>query len=199
MAILGGKEMSSVAPALKLFGILFILTGLIYPLSVMILATTAFPHQAHGSLLYREDGTPIGSELIGQNFTLPRYFQSRPSETSGSPYNAAQSGGSNLGPTNPVLLERVAMRIRSLEDFGIVGPIPSDLVTASASGLDPHLSQDAALLQVSVIARARGMSEEELRDLVIAETVWNPFPFAQPYVNILELNRALDDRVGGGP
>lgn len=180
-----------------MFGILFILTGLIYPLTIMVIATTAFPHQAHGSRILHEDGTTVGSELIGQNFSLPRYFQGRPSDTPGAPYNASSSGGSNLGPTNPLLLTRVASRLKVLDDLGITGPVPSDLVTASGSGLDPHLSLEAALLQVPVVAREREVPEDQVRDLVLAIAVRNPLPFAQPYVNILFLNRAMDEKFGG--
>ncbi|MDD1672462.1 MAG: potassium-transporting ATPase subunit KdpC, partial [Methanomicrobiales archaeon] len=184
--------MHSISTAVKLFGILFILTGIIYPIIIMLVATTAFPYQAHGSLITSNDGTIIGSELIGQNFSLPRYFQSRPSATLGSAYNAASSGGSNLGPTNPVLLEQVAVRIRLLQDRGIRDPIPSDLVTASASGLDPHISLEAALIQVPVVARERVLREDVVMELVLSEVEWNSFPFTQPYVNVLSLNRALD-------
>jgi K+-transporting ATPase ATPase C chain len=188
--------MNSLATAAKLFAIFFILTGLIYPLTIMVIATTAFPYQAHGSLIVEPDGTMVGSALIGQNFSLPRYFQGRPSATSDAPYNAASSGGSNLGPTNPLLLSEVAERIMTLRDLGISGPIPSDLVTTSASGLDPHLSLDAALLQVPLVARERNVSEADVRNLVFSQAV-DQLPFAQPYVNILSLNRALDERFGG--
>ncbi len=188
--------MKALVTSAKLFAILFILTGLIYPLTLMVIATTAFPYQAHGSLIV-ENGTVVGSDLIGQNFSLPWYFQGRPSATSGYPYNAASSGGSNLGPTNPRLLSEVAARIAFLHDRGISGAIPSDLVTASASGLDPHLSLDAALLQVPVIARQRNISETDLENLVLSHTQ-NPIPFTQPYVNVLRLNQDLDRIFGGG-
>jgi K+-transporting ATPase ATPase C chain len=184
--------------AAKVFGILFILTGLIYPLIIMGIATIAFPYQAHGSLIVGPKGTVIGSELIGQNFTLPLYFESRPSATPETPYNAARSGGSNLGPTNPLLIQEVSARIERLHDLGISGPIPSDLVTASGSGLDPHLSMDAALIQVPVIARERNVNETEVRNLVLSYTEQDSWLFAQPYVNIFSMNRALDERLGGG-
>jgi K+-transporting ATPase ATPase C chain len=187
--------MKSLVTAAKVFGIFFILTGMIYPFTVMVIATTAFPYQAHGSLIV-EDGSVVGSELISQNFSLPRYFQGRPSATSGFPHNAASSGGSNLGPTNPILLSEVADRIKALHDLGISGPVPSDLVTASASGLDPDLSLDAVLLQVPIVARERNINETDVRNLVLSYTV-DPLPFAQPYVQILSLNRALDERCGG--
>lgn len=188
--------MNTLATGIKVFGILFILTGLIYPMTVMLVANTLFPYQARGSLITQENGGVTGSELIGQNFSLPRYFQSRPSATPGSPYNAASSAGSNLGPTNPHLMTLVAERIKTFNDSGISGPIPADLVTASASGLDPHLSLDAALFQVPVIANHRMISEKEIRDLVLAHTEQNPWPFAQPYVHLLSLNQALDEKFG---
>ncbi|MDD1677555.1 MAG: potassium-transporting ATPase subunit KdpC [Methanomicrobiales archaeon] len=188
--------MNSLVTAAKLFAIFFILTGMIYPLTIMVIATTAFPYQAHGSLIILPNGSVVGSELIGQNFSLPRYFQGRPSATSGAPYNATSSGGSNLGPTNPFLLSEVADRIKTLNVLGMPGPIPSDLVTSSASGLDPHLSLDAALLQVPIIAKERNISEVDVRNLVISYAI-NPQPFAQPYVHILSLNRALEERSGG--
>jgi len=162
----------------------------------MLIATAAFPHQAYGSLIVRDDGMVIGSQLIGQNFSLPRYFQSRPSATPGLAYNAASSGGSNLGPTNPVLLEQVALQVGRLRDRGIQVPVPSELVTTSASGLDPHISLEAALLQVPVVSQERAIDDDSLRDLVLSEVVWNPYPFAQPYVNVLSLNRALDTTFG---
>ncbi len=188
--------MKALVTSAKLFAILFILTGLIYPLTVMVIAITAFPYQAHGSLIV-ENGFVRGSDLIGQNFSLPRYFQGRPSATSGSPYNASSSGGSNLGPTNPLLLSQVEARITSLHEKGISGTIPSDLVTASGSGLDPHLSLDATLLQVPVISRERNISPTDLQNLVLRHAQ-NPLPFTQPYVNVLQLNRDLDRTFQGG-
>jgi K+-transporting ATPase ATPase C chain len=182
--------------AAKVFGILFILTGLIYPLVIMGIASIAFPYQAHGSLVVGPNGNVVGSEIIGQNFTLPHYFESRPSATAETPYNSARSGGSNLGPTNPLLILEVSARIERLHDLGISGPIPSDLVTASGSGLDPHLSLDAALLQVPVIARERNVDEAEVRNLVLSYLEQDSWLFAQPYVNIFSLNRALDERFG---
>ncbi len=188
--------MNAIGTSVKLYAILFILTGLIYPLTLMVIATTAFPYQSHGSLII-ENGTVVGSDLIGQNFSLPHYFQGRPSATPGSPYNASSSGGSNLGPTNPLLLSEVAARIATLHEMGISGTVPSDLVTTSASGLDPHLSLDAALLQVPIIARERNIRQTDLRNLVLSHTQ-NPLPFTQPYVNVLLLNRDLDRTFGGG-
>ena len=183
---------SSVKTALLLFVVLFLVTGVIYPLLVTGVAGLAFPHQAHGSLVRNGQGEVVGSELIGLNFTGPFYFEGRPSSTPGTPDNAAQSGGSNLGPSNPALFGKVNTTIRHLESLGMEGPWPGDLVTSSASGLDPHLTLDAVVSQVPVVARARGMSEEEVRILVNENIVPNPFFPGNVYVNIFSLNRALD-------
>lgn len=180
--------MKSLKKAMLLFTVLFIITGFVYPMTVTLVAGLLFPDQAHGSLIVDNDNKVIGSTLIGQNFTAPDYFQSRPSA---SGYNAASSGGSNLGPTNPVLLELVANRTNTLRRAGITDPIPSDLVMASASGLDPHISLEAALIQVPVVAKARNLPEEKLKSLVLAESVNSPF--TGDYVNVLSLNRALDE------
>jgi potassium-transporting ATPase KdpC subunit len=180
--------MTSLKRATSLFIVLFIITGLAYPLAVTLIAGLLFPDQAHGSLIV-DNNRVIGSKLIGQNFTAPQYFQSRPSA---SGYDATSSGGSNLGPTNPVLLELVASRTSALREAGVTGPIPSDLVMASASGLDPHISQESALVQVPAVAKARNLPEEELKALVIAESIGSPFTGA--YVNVLSLNRALDEK-----
>jgi K+-transporting ATPase ATPase C chain len=178
--------------ALILFGILFVLTGLVYPLVITGIAELAFPYQAHGSLVRDEGGVVTGSDLIGQNFTGPFYFGGRPSSTPGAPYNAAQSGGSNLGPSNPDLFEDVNITIRLLESMGMGGPWPGDLVTSSASGLDPHITLDAALLQVPVVAKARGISEEQVRALVYDNIDSSLFSLENVYVNVFSLNRALD-------
>lgn len=181
--------MASIKKSILLFTVLFIVTGFIYPLTVTLVSGLLFPDQAHGSLIVDNNNQVIGSTLIGQNFTAPQYFQSRPSA---SGYDAASSGGSNLGPTNTVLLKLVSNRTDSLQKSGISGPIPSDLVMASASGLDPHISLESALIQVPVVAKARNLPEEEVRALVLAESVDSPFTGA--YVNVLSLNRALDQR-----
>ena len=181
--------MTSLKKAILLFTVLFIITGFVYPMTVTLIAGLVFPVQAHGSLIVDNDNRVIGSTLIGQNFTAPQYFQSRPSA---SGYDAASSGGSNLGPTNPVLLELVDNRTSTLRKAGVTGPIPSDLVMASASGLDPHVSLESALIQVPVVAKARNLPEEELKALVLAESVDSPFTGA--YVNVLSLNRALDEK-----
>ena len=181
--------MTSLKKATLLFIMLFIITGLIYPLAVTLIAGLAFPSQAHGSLIVDRNNTVIGSTLIGQNFTGPQYFQSRPSA---SGYDPTASGGSNLGPTNPVLLELIANRTSELKKAGIDGTIPSDLVTASASGLDPHISLDSALIQVPAVAKARNLPEEEVRALVVSESISSTF--TGTYINVLSLNRALDEK-----
>jgi potassium-transporting ATPase KdpC subunit len=180
--------MTSLKKATLLFIVLFLITGFVYPFAVTLIAGLAFPSQAHGSLIV-DSNRVIGSTLIGQNFTGPQYFQSRPSA---SGYDAASSGGSNLGPTNPVLLELIANRTSELRKTGISDPIPSDLVTASASGLDPHISLDSALIQAPAVAKARNLPEKEVRALVLSESIDSPF--TGPYVNVLSLNRALDEK-----
>lgn len=181
--------MKSIKRAILLFTVLFIITGLVYPMTVTLISGILFPYQAHGSLIVDEENRIIGSKLIGQNFTSSQYFQSRPSA---SGYDATSSGGSNLGPTNPVLLELVDTRVNTLRETGVKGPIPSDLVMASASGLDPHISLESALIQVPVVAKARNIPEEEVKALVLAESVESPFTGA--YVNVLSLNMALDEK-----
>ena len=181
--------MTSLKKATLLFIVLFLITGFVYPFAVTLIAGLVFPSQAHGSLIVDSNNRVIGSTLIGQNFTGPQYFQSRPSA---SGYDATSSGGSNLGPTNPVFLELIANRTSELRKTGISDPIPSDLVTASASGLDPHISQDSALIQVPAVAKARNLPEEEVRALVLSESIDSPF--TGPYVNVLSLNRALDEK-----
>jgi K+-transporting ATPase ATPase C chain len=175
---------------------LTILTGLVYPLVVTGVAELAFPHQAHGSLTVR-DGRAVGSELIGQPFKAPKYFWGRPSATTPMPYNAGSSGGSNLGPTNPDLGKQVKERVAALRaaDPGNTQAVPVDLVTASGSGLDPDISPASAEFQVPRVARARGLPEAAVRDLVRAHT--SPRlagVLGEPRVNVLELNLALDGR-----
>ena len=183
-----------VRPAVTLFILLSIITGLIYPLFVTGISQALFPAQAAGSLIER-DGKRVGSRLIGQTFTDPKYFWSRPSATGPYPNNAAASGGSNLGPSNPALKEAVQARIEALRavDLGNTAPVPVDLVTASASGLDPHISPAAAEYQVARVARARGLPPEAVRTVVARHTEdrqWGVF--GEPRVNVLELNLALD-------
>ena len=181
-------------PALVLFVLLSLITGLAYPLLVTGLSQLLFPAQAGGSLVLK-DGKPVGSALIGQAFDAPRYFWSRPSATADKPYNAANSGSSNLGPLNPALREAVAQRVAALRkaDPGNTAPVPVDLVTASASGLDPHTSRAAADYQAARVARVRGLSEAAVRALVAQHSEVAVLGFlGQPRVNVLALNLALD-------
>ena len=188
-------------PALVLFVLLSAVTGLLYPLAVTGVAQIAFPQAANGSLIVR-DGKTIGSELIGQSFTDPKHFWSRPSATAPMGYNAGSSGGSNLGPSNPALVDAVKGRIEALRaaDPQNKAPVPVDLVTSSASGLDPHISRAAADYQVARVARARAMPEDQVRQLVEhhVEGIWLGF-LGEPRVNVLALNLALDDGRGKMP
>ncbi len=171
-----------------------LLTGLVYPLIVTGIAQLVFPHQANGSLI-THNGQVVGSELIGQPFDDVKYFWGRPSATSPFPYNAASSSGSNLGPSNPALIDLIKTRIADLKaaDPMNTQPIPVDLVTASGSGLDPNISVAAALYQVPRIARVRGMSEAAITALVDQYTTGRFLGFiGEPRVNVLELNLALD-------
>jgi K+-transporting ATPase ATPase C chain len=181
-------------PALTLFALLALLTGVAYPLLVTGVAQAAFPERANGSLV-RVDGQVRGSRLIGQPFSAPGYFWGRPSATSPSPYDASASAGSNLGPTNPALRAAVRDRVAALRaaDPGNLTPVPVDLVTASGSGLDPDISPAAALYQTPRVARARGLEEARLRALVARHTEPRPLRLlGEPRVNVLELNLALD-------
>lgn len=170
------------------------LTGFAYPLAVTGAARVLFPRQAGGSVM-EDGGRPAGSRLVGQPFSDPRWFWGRPSATSPAPYDGRASGGSNLGPTNPALLDAVKARVAALRaaDPGNDAPVPVDLVTASGSGLDPHLSPAGALYQVRRVARARGLAEARVRALVEAR-IERPFLplLGPPYVNVLALNLALD-------
>ena len=181
-------------PAMVLFVLLSFVTGLAYPLIVTGAAQALFPAQAAGSLVLR-DGKAVGSTLIGQNFSDPKHFWSRPSATSPMGYNAAASSGSNQGPLNPALTSAVKSRVEALRaaDPGNNAPIPVDLVTASASGLDPHISPAAAQFQVARVARARSLAPVRVRELVDAHTqgrLWGFFGETQ--VNVLQLNLALE-------
>ncbi len=172
-----------------------LLTGFVYPLTVTGLAQVLFPHQANGSLVYR-DGEPVGSALIGQNFTGPGYFHGRPSAAGKDGYDATASSGSNLGPTNKKLLDGVAKQadlIRSENGLSKDSPVPADMVTASASGLDPHISPESALLQVPRVARERKLSEQAVRQLVERHTESPQLGLlGEARVNVLLLNLDLD-------
>src|SRR5512140_1114318 len=186
--------MNHVRPAVILLALLSVLTGIAYPLLITGIAQVVFPHKANGSLILR-NGVVVGSELIGQAFSDPKYFWSRPSATTPQPYNAAASNGSNLGPTNPDFVNAVRARIDTLRaaDPGNRAPVPVDLVTASASGLDPHISPAAAFYQAARVARARHIDESTVRRLVQEHVEGRTFGlFGEPRVNVLELNLALD-------
>jgi potassium-transporting ATPase KdpC subunit len=181
-------------PAVSLFALLSLITGLVYPLLVTGIGKMVFPVQAAGSLIVK-DGKAVGSSLIGQNFADPKYFWGRLSATSPQPYNGTASGGSNLGPTNPALADAVKARIDALRaaDSSNAAPLPVDLVTASGSGLDPHISPAAAEYQLGRVARARGLSLDALRAIVASYTEdrqWGVF--GEPRVNVVALNLALD-------
>jgi K+-transporting ATPase ATPase C chain len=183
-----------IRPAFVIAVVLTVVTGLAYPAVVTGLAQILFPSQANGSLILK-DGKPVGSNLIGQPFDDPKYFWGRPSATSPFPDNAGSSGGSNLGPTNPDLQKAVQGRIDALKaaDPGNTAPIPVDLVTASGSGLDPHISPAAAFYQVQRVAKARNLTGEAVRGLVEAHTAGRQFGIlGEPRVNVLTLNLALD-------
>ncbi|HUN72863.1 MAG TPA: potassium-transporting ATPase subunit KdpC [Steroidobacteraceae bacterium] len=181
-------------PAIVLLGLMTLITGIAYPVAVTGVAHVLFPAEAAGSLVVR-DGKPVGSSLIGQPFSDPRYFWSRPSATSPQPYNGLASGGSNLGPLNSALTDAVKSRMAALQaaDPGNHAPIPVDLVTASASGLDPDISLAAAYYQADRIARLRQVSPDRVRALIADRARGRIFGvIGEPRVNVLELNLALD-------
>jgi K+-transporting ATPase ATPase C chain len=197
-----------IRPAIVVLVALTLITGLAYPLAITAVARLAFPYQANGSLVER-NGTVVGSELIGQEFASDKYFHGRPSATTApdpndstktvaAPYNAQNSGGSNLAPSNKALIDRVQGDIDKLKAENPSMPVPADLVTTSASGLDPHISPEAALFQVPRIAKARNLPEDKLRGLVQEQVQGRLFGiFGEPRVNVLMLNLALDRMAAG--
>ena len=196
-----------IRPAIIVLVALTLITGLVYPLAMTGIAHVIFPYQAQGSLVER-DGKVVGSELIGQVFESDKYFHGRPSATTApdpkdptktvpAPYNAANSGGSNLGPSNKALIDRVQGDINKLKQENPSAAVPADLVTTSASGLDPHISPEAALFQVPRIAKARNLPEDRIRQLVANHTEDRLFGLlGEPRVNVLLLNLALDQLAG---
>lgn len=186
--------MKLIRPAVTIFALLTVITGVAYPLAVTAIAEVGFEEQAHGSLIV-QDGRVVGSRLIGQSFTDPHYFWGRPSATGLMANNGAASGGSNLGPSNPALHDVVKARVAALRaaDPGNAAPVPVDLVTASASGLDPHISPAAAAYQAPRIARLRGLSQRQVHALIAAHTEGRQLGvLGEARVNVLTLNLALD-------
>jgi potassium-transporting ATPase KdpC subunit len=188
--------LTHIRPAIVLLAMFTAITGVAYPVLVTAIAQLVFPRQANGSLIVKDDKA-VGSTLIGQPFDDPKYFWGRPSATSPFGYNAASSVGSNLSPTNPDLIKTVQGRVDALRssDPGNTAPVPVDLVTASGSGLDPHISPAAALYQVERVAKAREMSAADVRALVERHTEGRQLGFlGEPRVNVLQLNLALDGK-----
>ena len=184
-----------IKPAILVFIILSIITGIFYPLFVTGIAQVFFPRQANGSVIYK-DGKPVGSELIGQPFSDPKYFWGRLSATIPVPFNAASSSGSNFGNSNPALLEAIKARLNALKttDPDNHNPIPIDLVTASASGLDPHISLAAAYYQIPRVARLQGLTQDTVEAIVKQHTYGRFLGLlGEPVVNVLEINLALEE------
>jgi K+-transporting ATPase ATPase C chain len=185
--------MKDIRPAILLLVIFTIICGGIYPAVVTGVAYALFPKQAAGSFITDKGGKEIGSTLIGQPFADAKYFWPRPSASTDFGYNSMASGGSNAGPTNPDYLKTVGDRVKALRDTGVTGKVPADLVQASASGLDPHVTPESALLQVPRVAKARGVSEEMMIKAVAEATEGRQLGFlGEPRVNVLELNVKLD-------
>jgi K+-transporting ATPase ATPase C chain len=185
--------MKDIKPAILLFIIFTIICGGIYPAVVTGLAYAIFPKQAAGSFITDKSGKELGSTLIGQPFADAKYFWPRPSASTDFGYNSMASGGSNSGPTNPDYLKTVGDRVKALRDSGVTGKVPADLVQASASGLDPHITPESARLQIARVAKARGVSEDSLIKVVAQATEGRQLGFlGEPRVNVLELNVKLD-------
>ena len=185
--------MKDIKAAILLFTIFTIICGGIYPAVVTGIAYALFPYQAKGSLMTDKNGKELGSALIGQPFSDPKYFWPRPSATAEFGYNPTASGGSNAGPTNPAYLQTVGNRVKALRDTGVTGQVPADLGQASASGLDPHITPESALLQVPRVAKARGVSEDVLKKEVSKAIEDRQLGFmGAPRVNVLVLNLELD-------
>ena len=185
--------MKEIKSAILLFIILTIICGGIYPAVVTGITSALFPYQSKGSFMTDKNGKELGSALIGQPFSDPKYFWPRPSATGDFSYNAMASGGSNAGPTNPDYLKTVGDRVKKLRDTGMAGQIPADLVQASASGLDPHITPESAMLQVSRVAKIRGITEQKVIKAVQQATAGSQMGFlGAPRVNVLVLNLGLD-------
>jgi len=183
---------TALRPAISFLLLMTLITGIVYPLVVLAFGQAIFPHQANGSLI-RDGDRAIGSELIGQNFTQPRYFHPRPSAAGSDGYDASASSGSNLGPTSQALATQITERVQAARTEGTAGPVPADSVTASGSGLDPHISPANAMAQVNRVAAARGIPAAVVRDLV-TRSIQGPTlgVLGEAHVNVLLLNRQLD-------
>ena len=188
---MGNEIKTALRPAIVVLLLFTLITGIIYPLAITGVAQAIFPHQANGSLV-RDGSRIVGSELIGQNFAKPEYFHPRPS-AAGDGYNAAGSSGSNLGPTSKALADNITQRVADARKDGVSGPVPADMVTASGSGLDPDISPENAFDQVSRVAKARGLPEIQVRQLVVGAIVPGTLGIlGEAHVNVLALNRQLD-------